>query len=289
MSPNTTGALLMMASMTAFVFNDTMLKLTAGDIPLFQLIFLRGVLATVLVYALARYFGSLKLAVSRRDKGLIVLRGLIEAVTAYLFLTALFNMPLGPLNAIMQVAPLTVTLAAALVYGEKVGWRRLLAILIGLFGVMLIIRPGTEGFNIWSLYALASVLGVTARDMVTRRLSPGVPGMTVTLGTTVAVMAAAGLASLTEDWAPVTPGNGVLIAGSAGFVIVGYFFSIQAMRTGEVSFVAPFRYTGLVVAMIVGFLVFDEIPKALTFLGAFIVIATGLFTFYRERQLLQRT
>jgi S-adenosylmethionine uptake transporter len=245
-------------------------------------------LATVLVYALARSFGSLKLAVSRRDKGLIVLRGLIEAVTAYLFLTALFNMALGPLNAIMQVAPLTVTLAAAIVYGEKVGWRRLLAIVIGLFGVMLIIRPGTEGFNIWSLYALASVLGVTARDMVTRRLSPTVPGMTVTLGTTVAVMAAAGLASLTEDWAPVTQANGVLITGSACFVILGYFFSIQAMRTGEVSFVAPFRYTGLVVAMIVGYLVFAEVPKALTLLGAFIVIATGLFTFYRERQLSQR-
>jgi S-adenosylmethionine uptake transporter len=285
MSPNTTGALLMVASMVAFVINDTLLKLTGGVIPLFQLIFMRGLLATVLVYMLARSLGALRLRISRRDKGLIVLRGLIEVVTAYFFLNALFNMPIGNLNAIMQVAPLTVTLGSALFYREAVGWRRMLAILIGLFGVLLIIRPGTEGFNIWSLYALASVVCVTARDLVTRRLSREVPGMAVTLGTTFAVMAAAGLASLTQDWVPVTPRSGVLISGSALFVMAGYFFSIQVMRTGDVSFVAPFRYTGLVGAMIIGFAVFDEVPTALTLLGAAIVIATGLFTFYRERQL----
>jgi S-adenosylmethionine uptake transporter len=289
MSPNTTGALLMMASMAAFVVNDTLLKLTGGVIPLFQLIFLRGLLATVLVFGLARGLGSLKLQVSRSDKVLIALRGLIEVVTAYLFLSALFNMPIGNLNAIMQVAPLTITLGSALFFREAVGWRRMLAIVVGLFGVMLIIRPGTEGFNIWSLYALASVIGVTARDLVTRRLSAEVPGMTVTLGTTFAVMAAAGLASLTQEWAAVPVQAGALICGSAVFVLAGYFFSIQVMRTGDVSFVAPFRYSGLVMAMIIGFFIFDEVPKALTLLGAIIVIATGLFTFYRERQMSRRT
>jgi len=285
MSPNTTGALLMMVSMMAFVINDTFLKLTDGAIPLFQLIFVRGVLATVLIFLLARSLGTLRLSISRSDKGLIALRGLTEVVTAYFFLTALFNMPIGNLNAIMQVVPLTVTLGSALFYREAVGWRRLLAIGIGLGGVMLIVRPGVEGFNIWSLYALAAVLGVTVRDLITRRLSHQVAGMTVTLGTTVAVMLAAGLASLTEEWAPITRPAAFYICGSAVFVLVGYFASIQAMRTGEVSFIAPFRYTGLVIAMIIGFMVFDEVPRALTLLGASIVMATGLFTFYRERKL----
>jgi S-adenosylmethionine uptake transporter len=287
MSPNTTGALLMMASMIAFVMNDTMLKLTDGAIPLFQLIFVRGLLATVLIFILARSLGTLRLSISRHDKGLIALRGMAEVVTAYFFLSALFNMPLGNLNAIMQVVPLTVTLGSALFYREAVGWRRLLAILIGLGGVMLIVRPGVEGFNIWSLYALAAVLGVTVRDLITRRLSPGVAGMTVTLGTTVAVMIAAGLASLTQEWAPITAPAAGLISGSAVFVLIGYFSSIQAMRTGEVAFIAPFRYTGLVMAMIIGFAVFDEVPRALTLLGAAIVVGTGLFTFYRERKLLR--
>lgn len=287
MSPNTKGALLMMASMGAFVVNDMFLKLTNGAIPLFQLIFMRGILATVFVYLVARGLGALSGEISRHDKQVIALRGLTEIVTSYFFLNALFNMPLGNLNAIMQVVPLVVTLGTVLVYREAVGWRRMLAILIGLGGVMLIIRPGAEGFNIWSLYALAAVLSVTVRDLVTRRLSPNVPGMAVTLGTTVAVMMAAGFASMTQEWAPITVPLASYIIGSAMFVITGYFFSIQVMRSGDVSFIAPFRYTGLIGAMIIGFLVFGEVPTTLTLIGAAIVIGTGLFTFYRERKLLR--
>ncbi len=285
MSPNTKGAMLMMASMGAFVINDMFLKLTNGAIPLFQLIFMRGILATVFVYIVARSLGALSGHISRHDKQVIVLRGLTEIVTSYFFLNALFNMPLGNLNAIMQVVPLVVTLGSVLVYREAVGWRRLLAILFGLGGVMLIIRPGADGFNVWSLYALAAVLSVTVRDLVTRRLSPDVPGMAVTLGTTVAVMIAAGLASMTQDWVPITAPAASYIVGSAMFVITGYFFSIQVMRSGDVSFIAPFRYTGLIGAMIIGFLVFGEVPTALTLIGAAIVIGTGMFTFYRERKL----
>ena len=194
-------------------------------------------------------------------------------------------MPLGNLNAIMQVVPLTVTLGSALFYREAVGLRRMLAIVIGLGGVMLIIRPGAEGFNVWSLYALAAVLCVAARDMITRQLSSEVPGMSVTLGTTVSVMLAAGLASTTQEWEPVSGQAALYICGSAVFILAGYFFSIQVMRTGDVSFIAPFRYTGLIGAMIIGFLVFNEVPKPLTLLGAAIVMGMGLFTFYRERKL----
>lgn len=285
MSPNTTGALLMMASMGAFVMNDTFLKLTNGTVPLFQLIFIRGFLATVVVYLITRSLGALQTQISRRDKGLIALRGLAEIITSYFFLTALFNMPIGNLNAIMQVVPLTVTLGSALFYREAVGWRRMLAIGVGLCGVMLIIRPGADGFNLWSLYALAAVICVTARDLVTRKLSRDVSGMAVTLGTTVSVMVAAGLASLTQEWVAVTLPVAACVSGSAVVISAGYFLSIQVMRIGDVSFVAPFRYTGLIAAMIMGFLVFDEVPKALTMLGAMIVIGTGLFTFYRERKL----
>ena len=285
MSPNTAGALLMMASMLAFVMNDTFLKLTGGAVPLFQLIFLRGTLATLLIFLLAQSLGALRSVPSRSDLVLISLRGLAEVITAYFFLNALFNMPLGNLNAIMQVVPLTVTLGSALVYREAVGWRRMLAILIGLCGVLLIIRPGPEGFTLWSLYALGAVVGVTVRDLITRRLSRDVHGLTVTLGTSFAVMAGAGLASLTQDWVPVSANAAALIGGSSLSVLAGYYFSIQVMRTGDVSFVAPFRYAGLVVAMIMGFFVFAEVPGPLTLFGAAIVIATGLFTFHRERKL----
>lgn len=285
MSPNTAGALLMMASMAAFVTNDTFLKLTGGTLPLFQLVFMRSIMGTILILIVARSLGPLRLYASTHDKWVIVLRSLAEVLTAYLFLNALFHMPLGNLTAIMQVVPLTVTLGSALIFREAVGWRRMLAIAVGLGGVLLIIRPGGDGFNVWSIYALGAVAGVTVRDLITRSLSHEVSGMTVTLGTMVCVLVATGLASLTEEWQPVSGESVKFIGGAAVFVSIGYFAGIQAMRRGDVAFNAPFRYTGLIAAMIIGFLVFGEVPKPLTFLGAGIVMATGLFTFYRERKL----
>jgi S-adenosylmethionine uptake transporter len=285
MSPNLAGALLMMASMACFTLNDTLLKFTASTVPLFQLIFLRSAVTSALILATKGRLGALHFKLSRRDWFFVGLRAGTEVVIAYFFLTALINMPLANVTAILQVVPLAVTLASAIVLREAVGWRRMLAIAIGFVGVMLIVKPGAEGFNIWSLYALIAVLGVTLRDLATRQLSPIVPSMTVTLVTALAVMVAAGLASLTEPWAAVSLEAGTLIVGSAVFILGGYFFSIQVMRTGDISFTAPFRYTGLVWALILGFLVFGEWPTWTTLLGAVIVVSTGIFTLYREQRI----
>ncbi|NNE52557.1 MAG: DMT family transporter [Sulfitobacter sp.] len=284
MTPNLAGALLMMASMACFTLNDTLLKLTASAVPLFQLIFLRSAITSLLILLTRGRMGPLHFNIERRDWMFMGLRAGTEVVIAYFFLTALVNMPLANVTAILQVVPLAVTLASALILREAVGWRRMLAIGIGFIGVMLIVKPGAEGFNIWSVYALVAVVGVTLRDLATRQLSPIVPSMTVTLVTALAVMGAAGLASLTEEWVSVTVEAGLLISSSAVFILGGYFFSIQVMRTGDISFTAPFRYTGLIWALILGFIVFGEWPGWLTLLGAAIVVSTGIFTLYRERK-----
>ncbi|NUH65605.1 DMT family transporter [Sulfitobacter sp. S0837] len=284
MSPNTIGALLMIASMACFTFNDTMLKATDGAIPLFQLLFLRGAITSILILALSRHLGRVTWQLPRRDWQVIGLRSVAEVAAAYFFLSALFSMPLANVTAILQVVPLSVTLASALVLRETVGWRRLSAIAVGFCGVLLIVKPGAEGFNIWSIYVLIAVLCVTVRDLSTRALSPAVPSMTVTLITALSVMTAAGLASLSAPWAPVTVDLALLIGGSAVFVLGGYFFSIQVMRVGDVSFIAPFRYTGLLWALLLGWLVFGDWPGTLTLIGAAIVVATGIFTLYRERK-----
>ncbi|KIN66464.1 Integral membrane protein [Sulfitobacter noctilucae] len=286
MSINMVGALLMMASMACFTLNDTMIKLTSGAVPLFQLLFLRSLLSSGLILATKGRLGALHFDIAPRDWGLIMVRALTEVVIAYFFLSALFNMPLANLTAILQVVPLAVTLASAVLLREAVGWRRMLAIAVGFGGVMLIVKPGVEGFNVWSLYALIAVLGVTLRDLVTRQLSATVPSMTVTLVTSVTVMVCMGLASLTAPWVQVAPQVWVLIAASSVFVLGGYFFSIQVMRSGDVSFTAPFRYTGLIWALLLGWFVFGDWPGVLTQIGAVIVVATGVFTFYRERKLL---
>lgn len=279
----------MMASMAAFTLNDTLLKLTNGAVPLAQLLFLRGVLSSVLIYALARSLGALRFRVARRDWGLIATRAAAEVGAAYFFVTALLNMPLANVTAVLQALPLTVAVGAALVFREPLGWRRMSAILIGFMGMLLIVRPGVDGFSLWSGYALMAVLCVTLRDLATRRLSVHVPSMTVTLASSLAVTVSFGLASTLTDWVPVTLPLAALIGAAAVFIIGGYFFSIRAMRVGEISFIAPFRYTGLVWALVLGWLVFGDWPTNLTLLGAGIVVATGLFTLYRERRVKERS
>lgn len=288
LTDNMRGALLMMASMAAFTLNDTFMKTLAGDMPLFQLIFLRSILTTLSIGAMALYMGALHLRIPSSDRWLIVIRALAEVGSAYFFLTALYNMPLANVSAIMQSLPLVVTLAAALFFSEPLGWRRLTAILVGLCGVLLIVRPGTEGFNLFSVYALIAVAFVTVRDLVTRRVSGATHSMMVTFITSVALLIAFGLASLTVEWVPLTGHRSAMTVGAAVMVVFGYVFSVMVMRVGEISYVAPFRYTGLIWALVLGWLVFGDWPAPLTLLGATIVVGSGVFMLYREGQLKRR-
>jgi len=284
-SDNLRGAGLMMLSMAAFTFNDTAIKALGDAIPLAQAIFLRGLMTTVLLYAAGRMMGVIRHDLPRRDWALIVLRSLAELGATFLFLTALMNMPLANITAILQALPLTVAVGAALVFGEPLGWRRIVAIAIGFFGVMLIIRPGPEGFTVYSLYALGAVGCVTIRDLASRRLSRATPSITVALTAAALIMSASGIITLMQGWAPVTGREFGLLGIAALFILAGYLASVMTMRVGEIGFVAPFRYTGLLWALLLGWLVFGHWPGPVTLLGACLVVATGLFTLYRERHL----
>lgn len=283
LSDNTRGALLMIASMAFFTFNDACLKAVGREIPLMQALFLRGAAVSVLLAVLGSVMGGLMLRKLRHDAGRLALRTVSEIAAAWFFLTALFHMPLGNVSAILQVTPLSVTLAAALFFREPVGWRRFTAIGIGFAGVLLIVRPGTEGFTVYSVYALLAVLCVTARDLATRHMSRDLPSISVAFVTAVGVSVFAGIAMLFEPWVPMTPETTLQLGGAVLFVFVAYIASVATMRVGDVGFVAPFRYTSLVVALILGFVVFGDWPEPLTLLGSAIVVATGLFTLLRER------
>lgn len=288
MTPNTRGALLMMASMGCFTLNDVLIKATGGAVPLGQMLFLRGVLAVVLILIFARWLGRIGFRIGARDWARIALRSCAEAAAAFFFISALLNMPIANATAILQALPLTVAVAAAVVYGEPLGWRRMAAIGIGLIGVVLILRPGTDGFTIWSLYALGAVFFVTVRDLATRRLSASVPTMTVTLVGALAITVFFGLFSVSETWVALSPRLVVLIMGAGVLIIGAYWFSVQVMRSGDIGFIAPFRYTGLVFALVLGLVVFGDWPDWITLLGAAVVVGTGLFTLYRERKLSRR-
>ena len=119
-------------------------------------------------------------------------------------------------------------------------------------------------------------------------MSPAVPSLTVTLVSSVAVFLFALTMSLGQTWEPITPRLGALLAGTTLFIVAGYSLSVIVMRVGEMSFVAPFRYTGLLIALTVGFLVFGDWPVPLTLIGAAIIVATGSFNLWREGQLRRR-
>ncbi|GGD24291.1 DMT family transporter [Sinisalibacter lacisalsi] len=284
-SDNLRGAGLMMLSMAAFTFNDTAIKALGDSVPLAQAIFLRGMMSTALIYLAARRMGAIRLRLPRRDWALIAVRSLADIGATFLFLAALMRMPLANLTAILQALPLTVSLAAALIFGEPLGWRRLAAIAIGFLGVMLIVRPGPEGFDLHALFALGAVGFVTIRDLAARRLSPATPSVTVALVGAAAIMLASGVITAFDGWHPVARPDLGLLALAAVFVFAGYLSSVMTMRVGEIGLVAPFRYTGLIWALFMGWLVFGDWPTPLTLLGAGIVVATGLFTLYRERAL----
>ena len=288
MSGNLLGALLMMASMFSFTVNDSFVKLIGNDLPLPQLLAVRGLVASALMIGLGLWLGGLRLRLDRHSWRAIMLRSLCEIGAAYFFLTALRNMPIANVTAVLQALPLTVTLGAFLVFREPVGWRRIMAIFAGFLGMLLILRPGPEGFSIWSAYALVAVLCVTARDLVTRRLPAEVPSLTVATANSILVAAFFAMVSAAGPWAPIEAETGWLLLGSAIFIVGGYFFSVQTMRVGEISFVAPFRYTSLLWALLLGLVIFGEWPTPLTLMGAGIVVAAGLFTFWREQRVTRR-
>lgn len=285
LSENLRGAVLMTASMASFTINDTFIKSLSGDLPLMQTVFLRGLAVTPLLALLAWHRGALRFRLTRGDGWLLVLRSLREILAALFFLTALYNMPLANATAILQAAPLMVTLAGALLFGEAIGIWRMSAILIGFVGVLLIVQPGGEGFTSYSIWALAAVLAVVARDVLTRKMSGALPSLTVATVTGFSVGAAAGIAALFEPWAPVSAGNALALGGSVVAILFAYTLSVTAVRVGDMGFVAPFRYTGLLWALVLGLLAFGDFPGPLTLIGSAIVIAAGLFTYLRERRL----
>lgn len=283
-SNNLRGALFMMASMAGFVLNDTMVKLVSEDLELFQAVFIRGIVATLLLGILAWYKNVLFHRPVPGEFKIIAWRTFAEICATFCFLTALFNMPLANATAILQFLPLSVTLAASIFLGYKVGWRRYSAILLGFVGVIVIVRPGTDGFNVYSLWALAAVVFVTLRDLLSHRLSSSTPSIFVALFTSISIMVLAGIASSTQEWREVSPLVGLYLAAAAGFILVGYIAAIAAMRHVDISFVSPFRYTVLIWALLLGFFVFGEVPDAITLTGSLIVVGTGIYTFYRERK-----
>ena len=286
---NLRGALIMVLSMLGFAIEDMFIKLMGSDIPVGQIIFLLGVGGAVCYGGLMRFRGEPLL-----DRGVltlpILLRATGEIIGTLGFVSAIVLTPISSASAILQATPLVVTLGAALFLGDPVGWRRWSAILVGMFGVLLVIRPGMESFQILSLLAVLGVLGLSLRDLATRRVPKSTSSFQLSFLAFLALVPASLVFMLGTGTAFVamTGVQWVFMLSALTFGMVAYYGIVAAMRIGEISFVTPFRYSRLLFAMVVGITVFQERPDMLTYVGATIIVASGIYTVWRERKVKQR-
>lgn len=273
----------MAAAMASFTMNDAITKAVSSELNVGEILLVRGLFAMVLVAVLAAHRKALR---SFRSLliGPVALRVIGEIGGTLSYVAAISQIPLANASAIFQALPLVITLGAALVFGEPVGWRRWLAIAAGFIGVLVIVRPGAEGFSQAGLLALASVGFCAVRDLATRRIPKQLPTLFITLLTTVTVtMAGAFVLVPLGGWTAPSGHALGLLALAAVLILIGYQCIIVALRTGDISAVAPFRYFALLWAMLLGYLAFGDTPDRPMLAGAAIIVLSGLYAFYRER------
>jgi drug/metabolite transporter (DMT)-like permease len=286
MMDNLRGAALMTFAMLTFAVGDMFIKLMADALPTWQIILVLGVGGAASFAILTRAQGQPLFTRTYLTRP-ILLRNLGELIGTIGFVTAITLTPISSASAILQATPLVVTLGAALFFNDPVGWRRWTAILVGLFGVLLVIRPGMDGFDIRSLFAVQGVIGLALRDLATRSVPRETSSVQLGFLGFLTLIPAAGIVSLFSDRSLVTPSTHIwlLIVGLVLFCTLAYYAIVSAMRVGEVSFVTPFRYSRMLFALIIGTFVFGERPDALMLIGSTIIVASGLFTLWRERKI----
>jgi drug/metabolite transporter (DMT)-like permease len=287
MTPDQRGSLWMVAAMAGFAVEDMFLKRAAATVPVGQILMIFGA-GGMLGFALMVWKRGERVLHPAILTPAILVRCLFEVAGRLFYTLAIALTPLSSASAILQATPLVVVSGAALVFGERVGWRRWLAILAGFAGVLIILRPGLEGFTPLSLLAVLGMLGFAGRDLATRAAPPvlsnlqlGVYGFAMMVPTGAVLLALSGGAVL--------PGPGALrdLAAATAIGVAAYYALTAAMRTGEVSVVTPFRYTRLVFALVLGVLVFAERPDAATLTGSAVIVASGLYTLIRARRALR--
>lgn len=286
---NRRGILAMVISMAAFNLSDAVTKLVTQDLPLGETIFLRGLIAATAIAAVVAVDGTWRSARHLLTPTML-LRIIGELGGTLFYLMALVHLALPNVSAVFQATPLAMTAAAAIFLGEKVGPRRWIAIAIGFVGVMIIVRPGLAGFEPASIWVLVSVAFVVIRDISTARLAGRLPTTLVTLVTAVAVtMLGPALLpfetaiSNVPTWSVPTARQVGLLAVAASGLLIGSVLLIRATRLAETSAIAPYRYTLLVWAFLWGILLFGVLPDLATSIGGAVVVATGLYSFHRER------
>lgn len=285
---NLRGALLMIFAMAGFAIEDAFIKAVTARLPEGQVLLTLGA-GSVLIFAVATTRAR-HCAISRDIfHPMVLLRSSAEIVGSGAFVIAITLVPLAMASAILQATPLFVALGAILFFGERVGWRRWVALVLGLLGVLVILRPGFGDFRPEALFALAAAIGLAVRDLATRHRPAQVHTLQLaTWGFAALTLVGAVMLALGDGPLRPTPREAMFLAAALVIGAVAYYALMLAVQAGEVGFVTPFRYTRLIFAMILAWAVFAEWPDTLTLIGGAIVVGSGLYTLIRERRMARK-
>lgn len=279
---NIVGAVWMIAAMAVFAVEDALVKAVSGLLPVGQVLTIFGLGGALIFAGIARAQGQALMTADVLSRPMRI-RVLFEITGRLFYVLALALIPLSTATVILQATPLVVVASAAVIFGERVGWRRWLAIGLGLGGVLVIIRPGAEGFSALSLLALVGMLGFAGRDLASRAAPRSLGYAILGLYGFLALAAAGLLFSLWqgEPFRMPGPRAALLLSGAVLVGVAAYSCLMKAMRTGDVSAVTPFRYTRLLFGAALGVVLFGETLTTAMLAGSGLIVLSGLFILWR--------
>jgi drug/metabolite transporter (DMT)-like permease len=274
------GIACMVAGFALLTLNDAVLKWLTASYPTGEIVFMRSIFVMMLVAILAWRLGGLKTLRVVNLRGQLVRAGLMTTATL-LFVTSLRLMPLADAVAIAFAAPLFITALARPLLGERVGWRRWVAVLVGFSGVLIMFRPTGETMRLVALIPLSVALASAFKDIITRQITATESSVAILFITTLA-LAAAGLVTVVGGWRAITLFDLGLFAIGGFLLGSAQYLTIEAFRYAEAAVVAPFEYSAVLWAMLYGYLIWGDVPDRWIISGSVLVIGSGLYILYRE-------
>ena len=274
MSTNIKAALLVMLAMTFISCNDAIIKTMTESLGIGQVLFIRGSIACLLFFSILKFRKMPvfpKPAFSKINLG----RACCEMCATCCFITGLSLMPIATVSTLTWTSPILSTLLAALILKENVIPLRWVAVLIGFIGIALVTNPFSGNFSAIMFLPLMAAAFVSSRDIFTRRIPVELNSIYVTLATLVLVTLA-GLVISIFDWRPINLYHIFALSCSSVLLSCGFFIQITAVRMGELSFVAPFSYFGIIVALILGMIFWQEYPTLLMLCGVTLIVLSGI-------------
>ena len=280
---NLRGIAFMVAAMATFSFGDVLLKIISLSLPIWQILIITGFGGGVLNFFILCLTKTPFFMPELREKAFLS-RTMTDMLSALFFVWAIATTPLSSVSAILQTAPLIITLAAVLVYRETVQLGHWIAILFGFIGVLLILRPTSETYQPYAWLAVFATLCVALRDILTRAIADDIPSLTISTHSFFAV-GFGGLIVLPFGAQFMLPSSRLwALLGAATFLgALANYMLILATRHGDASVIAPFRYSRLIFSMLLAIIVMNEQPPWQTWLGAIVILVSGCYIFLTER------